>query len=152
MAAIPFPLQPVLSYKEDMVGLLGRQLAQLVGERSRLQAILGALRAQRSEMHVELQRQQRGTLHLERIQQYRLYLEWLRERIDQEQRRLAELEARIDAKRDELLAMMQDKEMLVRLKEKAEARFLAKLENQEADLNDEIALTQFARTTMKEHS
>jgi len=152
MPTIPFPLQPVLAYKEDMVDLLERQLAQLLGERRRLQAVLSALRAQRSQMHVQLQREQRGTLRLERIQQYRLYLDLLRERIDDEQRRLAELEARIDAKRDELLAMMQDKEMLERLREKAEARFLTHLENQEADLNDELALVQFVRTNVKEPS
>jgi len=152
MPTIPFPLQPVLSYKEDMVDLLERQLAQLLGERRRLQAVLSALRAQRSQMHVQLQREHRGTLRLERIQQYRLYLDLLRERIDDEQRRLAELEARIDAKRDELLAMMQDKEMLERLREKAEARFLTHLENQEADLNDELALVQFVRTNVKEPS
>jgi flagellar FliJ protein len=148
MPTAPFTLQPVLSYKENMVDLLERQLAQLLAERRRMQATLGALRAQRSEIHVLLQREQRGTLRLERIQQYRLYLEWLKERIEEEQRRLAELEGRIAAKREELLAMMQDKEMLERLKEKAEDRFLAHLESQEADFNDEIALAQFVRTTM----
>jgi flagellar export protein FliJ len=135
-----------------MVDLLERQLAQLLAERGRLQALLRALRAQRSETHVLLQREQRGTLRLERIRQHRLYLDWLRDRIDEEQRRLAELEGRIAAKREELIAMMQDKEMLERLKEKAEDRFLAQLENQEADFNDEISLAQFARTTTEEPS
>lgn len=152
MPAAPFTLQPVLAYKGNMVDLLERQLAQLLAQRGRLQAILDALHARRFETHVLLHREQRGTLRLERIQQHRLYLEWLRERIDEEQRRMAELESRIATKRDELVAMMQDKEMLERLKEKAEERFLAHLESQEADFNDEIALSRFVRTTMKEPS
>lgn len=145
MAQVPFTLQPVLSYKENVVDLLERQLAQLLAERGRLQAILSALRSRRSETHTLLQREQRGTLCLDRIQQHRAYLEWLRERIAEEQRRLVELEARIAAKRDELVAVMQDKEMLERLKAKAEERFLAHLEAQEADFNDEIALVQYVR-------
>ena len=150
MPTAPFSLQPVLAYKESMVDVLERKLAQLLAQRQRLQAILGALRAQRTETHVLLQREQRGTLRLERIQQHRSYLEWLRERIDEEQRRMVELESRVASKRDELVAMMQDKEMLERLKEKAEDRFLAHLEAQEADFNDEIALAQYVRATMWE--
>ena len=147
MPTAPFSLQPVLAYKESMVDLLERQLAQLLAERTRLQAVLSALRARRSETHVLLQREQRGTLRLGRIPQPRLYLGGLRERIEEGQRRLVELEARIDAKRGELVAMMQDKEMLERLKEKAEDRFLAHLEAQEADFNDEMALAQYVRAT-----
>ena len=150
MPAIPFALQPVLSYKGNMVDLLERQLAQLLAESERLRALLRALRTQRSETHILLQHEQRGTLHLDRIRQHRVYLDWLQDRIDEEQRRLAELEGRIAAKREELIAMMQDKEMLERLREKEEDRFLARLESQEADFHDEIALTQFVRTNTQE--
>ena len=152
MPTATFTLQPVLSYKENMVDLLERQLAQLLAERGRLQALLNALYAQRSKAPVSLQREQRGHLQVDRIQQHRLYLDWLQERIEEEQRRLVELDARVTAKRNELVAMMQDKEMLERLKERVEDRFFARLENQEADLNDEIAIAQYVRTGVKESS
>lgn len=145
MPTAPFSLQPVLTYQENMVDLLERQLAQLLAERTSLQEVLRTLRLQLTETHTLLQREQRGRLRLEAIQQHRLFLEWLRERIETEQRTLEALEARIAAKRDELVAMMQDKKMLERLKEKAEERFAAHLESQEADLSDEIALAQFVR-------
>ncbi len=150
MSPIPFALQPVLSFKEDMVDLLERQLAQLFAERGRLLAVLAALRAQRSEAHLQLQREQLGILRLERIRQYLAYLERLSEQIDDEQGHLDELETRIEAKRAELLAMMQDKDMLERLKEKAKNRFLAELEKQEDDLSDELSLAQYVRTSMRQ--
>ncbi|HHX43172.1 MAG TPA: flagellar export protein FliJ [Chloroflexi bacterium] len=148
MPKVPFSLQPVLAYKENLVDVLERQLAQLLAERTRLQATLSALEAQRADIHTLLQREQRGTLHLERIQRHRLYLAWLRERIESERRQLVALDARIVAKRDELVAVMQDKEMLERLKEKAAERFFRRLEAQEDDFADEIALARHVRVTL----
>jgi len=150
MATAPFTLQPVLSYKENLVDLFERQLAQLTSERRRLQGIIDGLYAQRCEVHMLLKREQQGDLHIERIQQHRLYADWLQERIDEQRRRAAELDVRIAAKRDELIATMQDKEMLARLKEKAEMRFFAHVEGLEEDLGDEIALSRYMRASTKE--
>lgn len=145
MPAIPFSLQPVLSYKRSLVDLLQRQLGQLLSERRRLAAFLAALRQEDEEQRDLLSGQQRGILNVERIRLHYVYLDWLGQRIDALQSQIAQLETRIEEKRAELLRATQDRDMLEKLRQRAEERFMAELERREAIFHDEIATTRFAR-------
>ena len=144
MPTIPFSLQPVLSYKESLVDLFGRQLAQLFSERKVIETALVALHQERRQMRVRVVVERQGVLHLDRLWHYQVYLDWLGERIDEREKELAEMDARIEEKRRELLAAMQEKRMLEKLKERATERFMAEMERREATLHDEIATTRFA--------
>ena len=144
MPTIPFSLQPVLSYKESLVDLFGRQLAQLLSERKVIETVLVALHQERNQTHGRLVEERHGVLHLDRLWHYQVYLDWLGERIDEREKELAEMDARIEEKRRELLSAMQEKRMLEKLQEKARERFMAELERREATLHDEIATTRFA--------
>lgn len=144
MPTIPFSLQPVLSYKESLVDLFGRQLAQLFSERKVIETVLVALHQERNQTHGRLVEERHGVLHLDRLWHYQVYLDWLGERIDEREKELAEMDARIEEKRRELLSAMQEKRMLEKLQEKARERFMAELERREATLHDEIATTRFA--------
>jgi len=133
MPGIPFPLQPVLTYKESLVDVLERELAQLFAMRKRIEMVLVALHQERQ-----------GLLQLNRLWRYQVYLDWLGERIEEQERRLAQLDDQIEEKRRELIAALQEKRILEKLKEKAKEQFLAEMEHREADFNDEMTLARFA--------
>jgi len=139
MPRVPFSLQPVLSYKESLVDVLERQLAQLFSARQAIQRALVTLHQERHQLHRRLVPERQGHLRLDRLLHCQIYLDWLGERIDERSKQLAEMDERIDEKRRELLSAMQEKQMLEKLRERAVERFMADLERREADLHDEIA-------------
>jgi len=144
VAGISFSLQPVLSYKENLVDLLERQLAQLFARRKAVEMVLVSLHQERQQVHRRLVAERQGVLKLGTLWQHQVYLDWLGERIDAQEKRLTRLDEQVDEKRKELLTAMQEKRMLEKLKEKARKRFLVELERREADLHDEMATVRFA--------
>jgi len=144
MPGIPFPLQPVLTYKESLVDVLERELAQLFTMRKRIEMVLVALHQERQGLHHRVVQERQGLLQLNRLWRYQVYLDWLGERIEEQERRLAQLDDQIEEKRRELIAALQEKRILEKLKEKAKEQFLAEMEHREADFNDEMTLARFA--------
>ena len=145
MAAVAFTLQPVLSYKESLVDLFERQLAQLFGTRKAIEMTLVSLYQERHQIHRLLVAERRGLLQLDRLWHHQVYLDWLAERIHEQERQLAQLGQWIEEKRRELLAAMQEKRMLEKLKERATERFVMEMERREADFYDEMATARFGR-------
>ncbi len=144
---VPFSLQSVLSYKESLVDLLERQLAQLLSTRSVVEAVLVSLQQERQRIHHRLIAERQGVLRLDRLRYYQSYLDWLGERIEAQERQLAQLDEEIEKKRGELVSRMQEKRVLEKLKEKAKERFMLELERREADLQDEMASARFVALT-----
>ena len=91
--------------------------------------------------------ERQGLLQLDRLWHYQIYLDWLAECIDKQERQLAQLDEQIEEKRRELLAAMQEKRMLEKLKEKATERFMVEQEHREADFYDEMATARFGGLT-----
>lgn len=147
MPVVPFSLQSVLSYKESLVDLLERQLAQLLSMHSAVEAVLVSLHQERQRIHHRLIAERQGILRLDRLRYYQSYLDWLGERIEAQERQLAQLDEEIEKKRGELVSRMQEKQMLEKLKEKAKERFMLELERREADLHDEMASARFVALT-----
>lgn len=147
MPVVPFSLQSVLSYKESLVDLLERQLAQLLSTRSVVEAVLVSLHQERQRIHHRLIAERQGVLQLGRLRYYQSYLDWLGERIEAQERQLAQLDEEIEKKRGELVSRMQEKRVLEKLKEKAKERFMLELERREADLHDEMASIRFVALT-----
>ena len=143
MPVVAFSLQPVLSYKESLVDLLERQLAQLFAMRSAIETVLASLRQERRQIHYRLIAERQGVLRLDRLWYHQTYLDWLGERIEEQERQLAQLDEEIEKKRGELLSLMQEKRMLEKLKEKIKQRFMMEMERREADLHDEMASARF---------
>jgi len=141
---IPFPLQPVLTYKESLVDVLERELAQLFAMRKRIGMVLVALHQERQHLRHRVVQERQGLLQLDRLWQHQVYLDWLGERIEEQERRLARLDDEIEEKRRELIVALQEKRILEKLKEKAKERFLVEMEHREADFNDEMTLARFA--------
>lgn len=147
MPVAAFSLQSVLSYKESLVDLLERQLAQLLSTRSAVETVLVSLHQERQGIHHRLIAERQGVLQLDRLRYYRSYLDWLGECIEARERQLAQLDEEIEKKRGEVVSGMQEKRMLEKLKEKAKERFMLELERREADLHDEMASARFVALT-----
>jgi len=145
MAEIPFPLQPVLSYREDRVDQLSRELALLEAERLARQEALSALLAEREATLSNQRKDEQARVDVSYLQRLAGHLAHLREGVRCQSSAIAELSERIDAKRQELVEAMEQKEILAKLKERRRKSFIAEWERQEARYHDEIAIIRYVR-------
>jgi flagellar FliJ protein len=145
MPTIPFSLQPVLSYRESLVDMRTRELAHLETMRRQARAHLDALRQARHDAWLVLQQKRVGSVNMVEMAYYGRYLERLEGIIDEAAQHVVTLNERVEAKRQELLDAVEQKKILEKLRDKARQRFLEKLEQADAELQDEMALIQYVR-------
>ncbi len=135
-------MQPLLDYKQNLEQILQVELAQITEACAREQIELERLRESLREVATQLRScAAENQLNLELIRLTLRFLESIRERAVQQAAVVAEMESRVETKRQELVKVMQEKKALEKLKE----RFLAELEEQarqaENRVNDEIGTT-----------
>ena len=144
MPAPKFRLQSVLDYREQLVEQ--RQQEFGVAERA-VQAQRMVLEAIRESMQAltEVIRlsQQAGALDCEELRRQLVYQQHLDAREKAEQRTLADLEMQLEAKRQELLHALQEKQSLDRLKERDAALRKQEENYKEGQMLDEIGMVRF---------
>lgn len=142
----PFHLQPVLNFKASQVDTLEVEFAQLKGAlQNEVEALLALKAAERQEIAALRQAQQKGRLDAEGIRQHQAYLQTLHEQIARQEARVAEAERRLEAKREALVRMMQDRQALEKLRERHESREARAALRREAREVDEIVTTRYGR-------
>lgn len=146
MPRFKFSLEPVLQYKASLVELLQMELATLQQHAREARAVLAALTAEREHTNAVLRdKLNQGQLDIDTVTRYRTYLEDLSERLSRQESVVADLEAQVADKRQELIEVQQDEEMLTELKQRQFDHFLEKLDQVEARLIDESAIANFNR-------
>lgn len=149
MAVFQFPLEPVLAYKKSLVELLQAELARLQQQAEEARAVRDALieRIQQNRANLRALLEQ-GHLDLEMVVWHEGFLEALSKQLAQQEVIVAELEARVAAKREELLKVQQEEAMLETLKQRQLEQFRYELERAEGQLIDESAIAGFNRRHM----
>lgn len=149
MATFKFSLEPVLRYKESLVDLFQMELATLEQRARQARAVRDALKTQIEHSNAELRdRLDQGRLDVDEVNRYRIYAADLSRRLDRQQAIVADLEAQVASKREELLEVRQDQEMLEELKQRQLERFQEEVHQAEAQLIDESAIVAFNRSHM----
>lgn len=146
MAGFKFPLEPVLAYKESTLELRQMEFAALERELRQARSVRDGLIAEMEQNNAGLQDLlSRERLDVEAVNRVELYRQSLTVWLKQQQAIVVDLEAQVDSKREELLKAQQDVEVLEALKHRQLQRFEQRLEQAEARLIDESAITGFNR-------
>ncbi len=146
MAGFKFSLEPVLAYRESVVELLQMELATLEQEARQARAMRDDLIAEMEQSKTDLQDLfHRDRLDVDAVTRVELYRQGLSVRLQQQQAVVADLEAQVAGKREELLKAQQDREVLEELKRRQLRHFKQRVEQAEARLIDESAIAGFNR-------
>ncbi|MBS1254110.1 MAG: hypothetical protein MAG451_03166 [Anaerolineales bacterium] len=146
MAGFKFSLEAVLAYRESIVEMRQVELAKVERKVRQARAVRDGLVAEVKQSHADLQALfgQDG-LSIEAVRRVEFYRQSLTERLKQQRAAVADLEAEASVKREELLKAQQDMEVLTELEARQFRRFVETLEETEARLIDESAITGFNR-------
>jgi flagellar FliJ protein len=141
-----FPLQPVLSVKENLLEELRVQLSKLLAAHVEATAQLEALQGERKRSDVALAAARgRGILRMDDIRQLEAYIEHLDQAIVRQKHVIAELDVQVNAMRDQVGEAHKEVKMLNKLKERAVKARAHEVAIAETKMNDELAVAQFYR-------
>lgn len=151
MPTFRFSLEPVLSYKRSQEEMLQFELAQLQQQAQQARAVRDALNRELEKRRADLRSLMgNGRLNVDEVMQYERFLHRLTQRLHDQEALVAQLEAQVAAKRDELLQVRQEETMLETLKERQFQRFQQELERVAMQLIDESAIARFNRRRTEE--
>ncbi len=134
-----FSLQPILSYKQKLEELTQIELSQLKEALIIEKEVLNSLENSHRENSAKLRSYQGHTeLDLDSIRQIIMFIENLQSKIILQKNVVADAEEKVEAKRKQLLKIMQDRKALEKLKEKFEEEAEEAIRQEELRSNDEI--------------
>ena len=141
-----FRLQPVLNLRRDREEALQLELAALVAEEQAEQGRLNVLReASIQAMNDVFGLQSRSRTDVGAIEQGLLYLEALTAATVAQEELLARVSERVEAKRQEVVAAMQERKAIEKLKERHEQAYAAWVRRVEDGLIDDMATVRYNR-------
>lgn len=145
MTKPPFRLQTLLSLKASLVEAREVELSELRTVQKREEEHLGVLEAARRERQDRLRRQERGSLNARDLSYEWAILEQVDHAITAQTKAVQVARQRVEEKRLELVALLQEKKVLERLKEKADAEWAQKVARAEAKFMDELSTVRYGR-------
>lgn len=141
-----FRLQSILNFKSSIVDSIEVEFAHLKLAYQHELSILHNLQETTQRQAETLQeRQQQLSLDCQTIEQHQKYLQFLHLNITQQTERVAVAKDRMDAKRDELVKMIQDKKTLENLRQQHIARETEDMLKRENRIIDDLVTTRYAR-------
>ncbi|GAB4432500.1 MAG: hypothetical protein Kow0031_13880 [Anaerolineae bacterium] len=140
-----FRLQPVLDYKSNMVDTLELEFAQLkLTHKDQLEILAQLEMAQTQEMD-NLRGQQHGMLNCQSIVLRQQYLQMLETQVQLQRERVKRAEAKVNAKREELVEMMKGQKTLEKLQASHIENQKIETRRRESRIIDDIVTTRYAR-------
>lgn len=144
MPGFNFKLQRVLQIKKYKEDQLKTELSNLKREYLKQESILWTLEESLQEQFVILvEKQSRITNTLDEILWSYNYINSLREDIENQKKRLAELNEKIKEMTIKLIGASQEKQILENLKERKLNQFKLQIEKQEQEFMDEVGITRY---------
>lgn len=146
MTSFRFRLQPVLDHRRRVEEQAQLEHAQAEAARQREEGALAGLRHAEESAFEELERQRfTGVLDVEALQLGMGYLDVLKLQIQRQEGIVTRVCEHVDARREHLVACMQERRVLDRLREKQLAAFSAEQNRLEAAAADEIVVMRYGR-------
>mgnify|MGYP006291723779 CR=1 FL=1 len=139
----PFKLQTVLDYRKRCEDAAQKRLIESEEKRSAALADWQAAEAEVARLLEELQTSKQNEVRIPELLMYEECIAFQRRQAAGLEKKLAEADAAVRARRAELVAARQEKRALELLKEKREAAERQKREHQENKFLDEIAVIGF---------
>lgn len=146
MPGFNFKLQRVLQVKKYKEDQLKTELANLKREYLKQESVLFTLEESVREQFIILVEKQRNlTNTLNEILWRYNYISRLQEDIENQRKRLTELNEKIKEITIKLIGASQEKQIIENLKERKIKQFKLEMEKQEQEFMDEVGITRFSR-------
>ena len=148
-----FRLQSILNYRTDLEEALQLELGRLLGEAHVAREGIAALRGRSERALVEAAERLAGPRpELAAVEQGFIYVDALAAQIEARETELAELSARVEAKRSEVVAAMQARKVLEKLKQRHDRAYAEWVRQAEQALADDMATVRHNRRVAEEVS
>ncbi|MGI6778757.1 MAG: flagellar export protein FliJ [Acetivibrionales bacterium] len=138
MSKFVFKLQALLNIKEQMEDSLKNELGKAIQELEKNKEILKEIQKEKDKCLNELSLKARGKFVPKELKEYIVYISYLKHKIKLQKENVKSAQENVDKVREELLAVMQEREVLEKLKEKKYKHFMEEELRKENKLIDEI--------------
>lgn len=138
MAKFSFKLQSLLNIKIQMEESLKNELGKATRKLEQEKNKLLLLEQENEECISTLKSKSTSGITVSKIQEYNSYLSLLKDKIKIQKENINYAQSIVDKYREQLIKMMQEKEILQKLKEKKHEEYLQEQAKAEQRINDEI--------------
>lgn len=152
MAKFHFKLESILRLKHQMEDNLKNELGKAKRKLDREERILGRLKSEEEECIRDFNAKTSQKTTAKKLKEHNTYISVIRKRIELQKENVNQARLNVDKVRGELIKIVQEREMLEKLKEKKYAEFIKERNKEEQKLNDEVvSYKQSSRYTGEEH-
>ena len=138
-----FHLETVLNHRRNIEDGRQKELSFLKQAMDNELKTLDILKNARIAFSRELKDKQSKRITASESMLYHDYLDLLSEKIDQQKKRLQEVEKEVERKREELIVAMKDRKVLENLRKKNMDRYLKEVNRKEREFINEMATVRF---------
>jgi flagellar protein FliJ len=138
MPKFVFKLQTLLNLKMQMEDSLKNELGKAIQKLEREKNILMQIDAEREELINKFSSESGKGIIVEKFKEYNTYIFHLKVKMELQKENINHAQKNVDRYREELIKMVQEKEMLEKLKEKKYKDFLYEQSKEEQRFNDEL--------------
>jgi len=146
MAKFVYKLQSLLNVKiqmeDNLKNELGRAVQKLEAEKQRLKAI----EMEREDYIFRINGESAKGIAVAKLKEFGSYVSYLKEKAEIQKENVNYAQNNVDRYREELIKVVQEKEMLEKLKEKKYHEYVKEQLREEQKLNDEIISYNYTKT------
>lgn len=139
MAKFVFKLQPLLNVKIQMEDNLKNKLGKALQELERQKDILSQIESEKECNINEFREKSSHKITVRKLMEYNVYISFLNEQIISQKENVNCAQDNVDKIREELIKIVQEREILDKLKDRKYKLFLKEQLKEEQRINDEIA-------------
>jgi flagellar protein FliJ len=138
MAKFIFKLQPLLNIKEQMEEQLKNELGKAIQKLEAEKQVYRKLEQQRVECIFNAGSEASQGVRVDKLKDYSSYITFLKKKMEKQKENINLVQKNVDNYREQLIRVVQEKEMLEKLKEKKYREFLDEQQELEQKLIDEV--------------
>lgn len=138
MAKFAFKLQPLLNIKEQMEEQLKNELGKAIGKLEAEKGIHRQLEQQQEEYIAAAGSEASQGVRVDKLKEYSAYIVFLKKKMEKQKENIKLAQINVDNYREQLISVVQEKEMLEKLKEKKYREYLEEQQKMEQKLIDEV--------------
>lgn len=150
MAKFVFKMQSLLNIKAQMEESLKNELGKAVQKLELEKNRLIQLEEEQNDCINNLNSKTSQGILVSKIQQYNSYISLLKRKMKIQKENINYAQNIVDKYREQLIKMMQEKEMLEKLKEKKYKDYLLEKSKEDQKLNDEVVSYKYSKEITKE--
>lgn len=151
MAKFIFKMQSLLNIKLQMEDSLKNEMGKAVQRLELEKQILSDMENERIELISQFNDQSQKNISVNKLREYSAYISHLKDKMEDQKENINKVQKIVDKYREELIKIMQERQMLEKLREKKYTEFLREQFDKEQKLIDEVTSYKYSsRTTGEE--